>query len=67
MAKRQENERAMQARIEQLQRELDNARYTAVVPITTTQPIRAPPTPAERYVNPRSRVNTYEFQLLINY
>jgi hypothetical protein len=52
--KRQENERAMQARIEQLQRELDNARYTAV-PITTIQPIRAPPTPAERYVNPRSR------------
>jgi hypothetical protein len=55
MAKRQETERTMQSKIDQLQREIDNMRY-APVPITTVQPIRAP-TPAERYiVNPRSRV-----------
>lgn len=55
MAKRQENERSLQSRIEQLQREIDHMRY-APVPVATTQSIRAP-TPAERYVvNPRSRV-----------
>jgi CHASE1-domain containing sensor protein len=63
MTKRQENERALQTRIEQLQREIDNMKY-APVPITTTQSMRAP-TPAERYVNPRSRVNRFKLKLLI--
>jgi hypothetical protein len=55
MAKRQETERSMQSKIDQLQREIDRMKYTAV-PITTTQSIRAP-TPVERYVvNTRSRV-----------
>ncbi|CAF1133350.1 unnamed protein product [Rotaria sp. Silwood1] len=53
MIKRQETERTLQTKIDQLQREIDNMKYTAV-PLTTTQSIRAP-TPAERYVNPRSR------------
>ncbi len=58
MAKRQESERILNSKIEQLQRELDHMKYTAA-PITTTyQPIRVP-TPAERYVNPRSRVNQF--------
>ena len=65
MSKRQDNERMMQARIDQLERELDQAKYAAP-PITTRQSIRVP-TPAERYVNPRSRVNRFIFQLLINY
>jgi hypothetical protein len=64
MTKRQENERMMQARIDQLERELDHAKYTAA-PITTRQSVRVP-TPAERYVNPRSRVNRFKFQLFIN-
>ncbi len=58
MAKRQETERALQLKIDQLQREIDNMKYAAV-PIATTQPIRAL-TPAERYVNPRSRVRQYK-------
>jgi hypothetical protein len=60
MAKRQETERLLQAKIEQLQREIDHMKYAAV-PIAMTHPIRAP-TPAERYVvNPRSRVKIYKF------
>lgn len=55
MTKRQDNERVLQGRIDQLQRELDQARYTHVPVTTTTHSMRAP-TPAERYVNPRSRV-----------
>ncbi|CAF3762307.1 unnamed protein product [Rotaria sordida] len=53
MVKRQETERTLQTKIDQLQREIDHMRYAAV-PLTT-QSVRAP-TPAERYVvNPRSR------------
>lgn len=52
MTKRQDNERAMQSKIDQLQREMEQMRY-APVALTT---IRAPPTPAEKYVQPRSRV-----------
>ncbi|CAF0946372.1 unnamed protein product [Rotaria sordida] len=52
MVKRQETERTLQTKIDQLQREIDHMRYAAV-PLTT-QSVRAP-TPAERYVvNPRS-------------
>jgi hypothetical protein len=60
MAKRHENERSMQSKIDQLQREIDRMKHTAV-PLTTTQSIRAP-TPVERYiVNPRSRVKNINF------
>jgi hypothetical protein len=62
MAKRQETERLMQSKIEQLQREIDHMKYTAVPITTTTQYTRAP-TPAERYVvNPRSRVKNMSFE-----
>ncbi|CAF4696340.1 unnamed protein product [Rotaria socialis] len=53
MNKRQDNERSLQAKIEQLQYEIDQMKYSAG-PMVTRQSIRAP-TPIERYVNPRSR------------
>lgn len=59
MAKRQETERTLQTKIDQLQREIDNMKYSTA-PVVIAQPIRAP-TPAERYVvNPRSRVKIYK-------
>ena len=65
MAKRQETERSLQSRIDQLQREIDHMRYNTV-PITATQSVRAA-TPAERYiVNSRSRVERNKFEILIN-
>lgn len=51
MTKRQENERSLQTRIDQLQYEISQMRYGAA-PVGTTHA----PTPIERYVNPRSRV-----------
>jgi hypothetical protein len=61
MLKRQETERLMQSKIDQLQREIEHMKY-APVPLATVQPITTHSvrvtTPAERYVvNPRSRVN----------
>lgn len=62
MTKRQDNERALQSKIDQLQREIDQMRYTKTpivhppVPLTTANYSTRAPTPAERYVNPRSRV-----------
>ena len=56
MTKRQETERTMQTKIDQLQGEMDRMRYAPAL-ITTTQTVRPPPTPAEKYVQPRSRVN----------
>ncbi|CAF1026249.1 unnamed protein product [Rotaria magnacalcarata] len=53
MNKRQENERSLQTKIEQLQYEIDQMKYSAG-PVVTRQSIRAP-TPIEQYVNPRSR------------
>lgn len=46
----------MQTRINQLEGEVGRTRYPPAL-ITTTQTVRPPPTPAEKYVQPRSRVN----------
>ena len=55
MITRQDNERSLQTKIEQLQREIDQMKYSGAS-MATTQSMRAP-TPIERYVvNPRSRV-----------
>jgi hypothetical protein len=51
MTIREQNERSLQSKIDQLQRDMERMRNTAV-PVTTvyqTQPVRMP-TPVERYV-----------------
>lgn len=46
----------MQTKVNQLEGEMDRMRYKPGL-VTTTQTVRPPPTPAEKYVQPRSRVN----------
>lgn len=61
--RKNENERQLRAKIDQLEQELDRTRSQPLpMPPTsrTNQPARLP-TPAERYlVNPRSTVNIFD-------
>ena len=68
MAKREENERLLQAKIEQLQRDMERMRQnpvtvTTVQPVITTIPPRAQ-TPVERYVVTETRPKVMHFILL---